>query len=459
MTIQKIALAPIKDKRHAESVRVAEDALATSGAHIHQETFLPDIDEVQKAAFVPSPSQVQRNALAADIAHVQKELPEDPLRDEAFVTDVHRMSREAFAALATHVHRAVPTVSGEVEVAEPKAKKKGWVNTAFRFGVTILLFAFLFKNIDFAKLWSTLFQINPSIALVGLVIGFCTLVVSGYQWQTSLNAEKIHFDLAKLINLYMVGIAFSHFLPSSMGGDVVKAYYVGRESNNMPGSASAAVMSRVTGFFGMVVVAYIALIFFHQQFTRDVVALLLVLSLIVLSMIAGTFVFATLFARFAQAKKIQTRIESIMPAFLGKKIKLGSILDKAVDIGTTLIISAKKPRPMVVATLFGVMFHITACLNYYSYGLAMHLDVPFYFYLVAIPLVSLVAFLPISIGGFGVRESTLIFIFGTIHVLAPTALTLAFMVDIQTLFFGVVGGCMYLFMSSLLGSQKKPSLT
>ncbi len=467
MTIQKIALAPIKDKQRSESnVSVLEEAFVAPTTHLQQETFALDGEQMSHEEISPASKQLRREALAADVAHVQNEASHssiDPLRDEGFTTDVLQMRKEAFAALATHVHRAVPLdlVSPAEQIATPveQKKKKGWLTTALRFGVTILLFAFLFKNLDVAKLGATFLHINPSIALVGLVVGIYTLVVSAYQWQALLNAEKIPLDLTKLINLYMVGIAFNHFLPTSMGGDAVKIYYVGRESSNMPGSASAAVMSRITGFFGMLMVAYPILLIFHKQFTEQVVLLLLLLSLVVLAMVMGTFVFAGLFSRFAQVKKIQVAFESHLPGFIRKKLNIGGILEKAIDIGNTLIMSAKKPRSMVIATLFGVMFHVVACLNYYSYGLALHIDIPFYFYMVAIPLVSLIGFLPISIGGFGLREGALILVFSTVHVAAATTLTLAFMMDVQMLFFAAIGGFMYLFMSNLIGTQKKLSLT
>ena len=468
MTIQKIALAPIKDKQRSEpKAYVLEEALTAPATHFQQETFALDGEQMPHEEVSPVSKQFRREALAADVAHVQNEASHssiDPLHDEGFTTDVLQMRKEAFAALATHVHRAIPLdlVSPAEQVAAPaeqKKKNKGWLTTALRFGVTILLFAFLFKNLDITKLGATFLHINPSIALVGLVVGIYTLVVSAYQWQALLNAEKIPLDLTKLINLYMVGIAFNHFLPTSMGGDAVKIYYVGRESSNMPGSASAAVMSRITGFFGMLLVAYPTLLIFHKQFTQQVVLLLLLLSLVVLVLVTGTFVFAGLFSRFAQVKKIQVAIESRLPSFIRKRLNIGGIIEKAIDIGNTLIMSAKKPRSMVIATLFGVMFHIVACLNYYSYGLALHIDIPFYFYLVAIPLVSLIGFLPISIGGFGLREGALIFVFATAHVAATTTLTLAFIMDVQMLFFAAIGGFMYLFMSNLIGTQKKLSLT
>jgi hypothetical protein len=77
-----------------------------------------------------------------------------------------------------------------------------------------------------------------------------------------------------------------------------------------------------------------------------------------------------------------------------------------------------------------------------------------YFYFVAIPFVSLVTFLPISINGFGVREGAFVFIFSVAHVATATSLLLALFMDAQVLLFGVIGGIIYLTMEKQNNERK-----
>jgi glycosyltransferase 2 family protein len=323
-----------------------------------------------------------------------------------------------------------------------KTPKKKWVNLVFRLGVTILLFAFLLKSFSWSTLWVTMMHVHRTMLLLGLTVGAYGLVVSSYQWQSLLRAERIHVDLTRLINLYLVGMAFSHFLPTSMGGDVVKSLYVGRESGNHGGSASAIIMSRITGFFGMLLVAFPVMMIWRAHFTRAIVIWFVLLSLLMAGLIGGTIFCATVLPRFWKGRWAKYRIFA-----------------SAIHIGNTLSKSAKRPRSICVATLFGVLFHIVACLNYYSYALVLRLDVPFYFYLVAVPFVSLVAFFPISINGFGVRESVFVYIFSTIQVPISTSLLLVFLMDVQVLIFGAIGGCIYLAMGADVKITKRRSMT
>src|SRR5579864_8407293 len=136
-----------------------------------------------------------------------------------------------------------------------KTKKTNWIDFGIRAVFTVALFTFLARSVSWPIVFVTLVHVDIAPLLVGLTVGAYGNVVSCYQCGSLLRSERIHVDLAKLINLYLVGIAFSHFLPTGMGGDAVKAFYVGRESSNSGGSVSSVVMSRVTGYFGMLLIA------------------------------------------------------------------------------------------------------------------------------------------------------------------------------------------------------------
>jgi len=122
------------------------------------------------------------------------------------------------------------------------------------------------------------------------------------------------------------------------------------------------------------------------------------------------------------------------------------IVAKVLETGTSMSRSMVRPRTMIEAISFGILFWITNCLNYYEYAIALGLHVPFTFYLIAVPFVGIVGALPISISGFGVRENLVVYLFSTIHVPPTTALAVVLLMDMQRLFFGALGGLLFLAM-------------
>ena len=324
----------------------------------------------------------------------------------------------------------ISDISTIVSNISRKVAKKKWVSFTFRMSITLLLLVFLFRSLTWATLFAAIKHATYVFLLLGVLIGVFGLLVSAYQWQSLLRAEQIHVGLIRLFKLYLIGIGFSHFLPTGMGGDVVKAFYVGRTSGNYAGSASAIVMTRLTGYFGMQLIAFTALLAFHNYFARGIVLWAILLSLLVGSMIGGVILLTTL-----------------LPKILKKAWTRHRLFASAIPVGEALIATIQRPRLLGGATLVGVVFWVQSVMGYYTYAYALHMNVPLYFYFVAIPIVSLVAFLPITINGFGLRESAFVYIFSTVHVPTAASLLLALLMDVQVLFFGMIGGCLYLTMS------------
>jgi len=370
-------------------------------------------------------------------------------REIAAVHVQHRWNKSQTAPFAFQI-----TSSGDVQLMaapeqmlyaseqpatiEQKKSKKKWLKFAIRLAMTLLLFTFLLKSISWPTLLAALTQVHRGLILVGLVVCLSGIVLSAYQWHSLLQGENIRIDLADLISLYMVGIAFNHFVPTGMGGDTVKAFHVGRDSGNVPGSASAVVMCRVTGFFGMLMIALPVLVIWHEHFKGNIILWFLFLSVFVGGLIVGAIFSVTLLPKLFKGKWTQHRFFA-----------------SAIKIGNALSVSAKRPRSMTIAIVYGIVFWIISILNAYLYGDALNMHAPLYFYFVAIPMISLITFLPISINGFGLRESAFVFIFSTIHVAPTLSLLLALFLDLQALFFGIFGGCIYFLMSNEKNEAKK----
>ncbi len=330
-------------------------------------------------------------------------------------------------------HQSV--VEGRREASGQKAPRKKLVSIALRFGITLLLFVLLGKSISWPTLLVALLHVRFGMVSLSLIVGAGGIVLSAYQWRSLLHGEGIRLDLADLVNLYIVGIAFSHFLPTGMGGDAVKAFYVGRKSGNSAGSASAVILCRVVGFVGMLLVAVPALFIWHERFRLDLITAFVLLSLLVGGMIGGALFSVTWLPRL------------LRPAWKNRRV-----FTKIVRVGETLLAALRRPRFIAIGMAYGIAFWLLAILNCYAYGSALGIHVPSYFYIVVVPLIALVSFLPVSINGFGLRESAYVYTFSTMHVSPAAALLLALLLDTQALLFGVVGG--YVYITTLLSNTK-----
>ncbi|GER86013.1 hypothetical protein KDW_01750 [Dictyobacter vulcani] len=189
-------------------------------------------------------------------------------------------------------------------------------------------------------------------------------------------------------------------------------------------------MSRVTGFVAMICVSVPSLLIWHVAFPTWVV---ITYGLASLAMCSALPVFS-LPSRYCKLTGKWARYR---------------IVTSLLDIGMTLRESLRHPKALCAATAFGVLFHLSAALNYYAFAMILHIHIPLPFYLIIIPMVSLVSVLPTTINGYGLRESTFIAILSSLHVDPSSATALVLLTeykDTQGIFFAIIGGTMYLLM-------------
>jgi len=202
--------------------------------------------------------------------------------------------------------------------------------------------------------------------------------------------------------------------------------YVGQESGNFPGSASAAVLARVTGFLGMLLVATPALLLGRDAYSGRLAPVFGVAAGLVLALLAAV----TLGAAF-------------VPRFVPGHVARWRPIAAAVRFGGALRAALARPRALIAATLIGAGFWVVGCLNYAAYGVALGIHIPVGYYFVAVTLVSLVTYLPIAINGYDLRESAIVSALGVAGVAPAMALLLALVMDAQVLLFGAIGGIIY----------------
>ncbi|HEY4383957.1 MAG TPA: lysylphosphatidylglycerol synthase transmembrane domain-containing protein [Ktedonobacteraceae bacterium] len=300
------------------------------------------------------------------------------------------------------------------------------IRLSLQISITFGLLLTLCLSISWTTLFLALSHIHKSMLLVAVVVGAGGVVLSAYQWRGSLRAVRLYIDLTDLIKLYLVGIAFSHVLPTSLGGDAVKVLYVGYGDEERACSAGALLLCRISGFLAMLLIAVPALFIWRAQLN----SMLCFWLCLLIGLIGGAISCAFL-------------LFSLLHRFIGNYMQRSVWLKWLNPMRNSLCKPLWSPPALLHATASGWIFWWVAILNCYCYASSLGLVVPFYFFLIAVPFVALVSFVPVSLNGFGLREGAFVFAFTTIHISSTHALLLALLLDFQALCFAALGVSLY----------------
>jgi len=311
-----------------------------------------------------------------------------------------------------------------------KEKDKSLLPLLIKSIVSIGLLTWFAFSINWVEAWNTMKHGKPIYLLASFIAIQLTVLSSVWKWKISINSfdkqYKKTIKFTYLSRLYYIGLFFNNFLPSSIGGDVMRIFYLGKKIGNVKAGTSVA-LERITSGLAMIVIVLVAALFF------DKVRPFLTTVYIILGIIVG----AVLFFMWALKKSkggSQTNIK-----WLSKLQKI------FLEFGTSLIDFKKESKTwwlQVIILSFAFQFGM-AWINqllFKSFGI----DVPFYQLLVFITLISIITMLPISVNGLGVREAGYLLFFKEIGMVASVSVSVSLLFFILVAISSLAGGVFWL---------------
>lgn len=300
--------------------------------------------------------------------------------------------------------------------------KKRWFNILKIVVSAGLLIYLLVFQVDLGQLWRVVCRARWSYLMVALVLMIAGTALRAVRWQVLLQALDIAVPLRRLVYLYFVGAFFNIFLPTGLGGDVVKMAELARSTRRAPEAIGTTLVDRATGLWVLFVLALLALPFSFTLLPQGwgpVIALGTLGGVVGGWMVMGTPLVPWL------GGKVRLPGQEKLERFYRSVSQLGyRALGKACAVS-------------LIFDIFLIAFNILI-----AYGL--NINQPLGIFLLFTPVISFSLALPISIGGLGVREQTYVLLFGSLGVsdTASAAMSLT-NYALTNLVVGLIGGVLY----------------
>ena len=296
-------------------------------------------------------------------------------------------------------------LANEPDGSDKKTRRR--LITLLKIAVTVGGLFLVLRRFDPALIFDTLAEANLFWMGVGVLLMGLGLIVRAWRWQVILRGSGGDIPFLRLVELYLVGTFFNAFLPSGLGGDVVRA---AEAAHNVPVSVavSSVVIDRLTGLMALFVMALAVLPFRPPDFPPTLLWIIIVLSSS--GLLAGLVL-------------VDGRLASWIVDRLPSAIRDigGGILPRTVEA-----VDRCEWRALALALVISMLFNLIQVGWWYTCGRALSLEIPFSYYVLVVPIFALALLLP-SIGGLGVRETMAPAIFGSV-VLPEQAVALTLLV-------------------------------
>lgn len=319
-----------------------------------------------------------------------------------------------------------------------KQALKGLPSLLLRLGVTVFAFGWILRSVNFSSLRQIFGSADLRWLAVGVLLFFISILGCITRW--SLLAPR-HPSLTWffLADSLLVGQFFNTFLPTTVGGDVVRGYDLIKATGEWKTSLASILTDRLIGLVGFLLFALSAWAVFpparEDPLVRAFFAGFCGLVLVTFAVLGSRRVLQGMLTPFS-------------------KIGLGQLQSHAKQFQEAL--RGYLSRPKQLAAAFGVtaVIQVAAILLYAAVCRALHLAVPLAYLVLTVPIIITLAQIPVSLNGWGIREGATVLFLNQIGVTTEQALSLSLVCALIPLLSALLGAGLF-----LLRQRRKPKKT
>ncbi len=305
-------------------------------------------------------------------------------------------------------------------------KKKKWF--WLRLLLSVMTIFFLLRMVEIKRLVALLSSAKLSFLFLSWLLGTAEMFLVAYRWHVILGIKKINVDFWKIAKLYFAGNFVGTFVPSGIGGDIFRAYSLYKKGANPSQTISSVFVERIISLLSSLVIASAGVLLYYKLMHDS-------------SVLQSVLITVAIFVFFLLAMMNKAVMQFFFSGFqLLKLPRLQKYMEKVY--AEFIDYHAHKPRLLYILIL-SFLFQFVRVLVTYAGSLALHQNIDLVYFFIFVPLIILVALLPISVGGIGVREGAFVYFFSQVGMSTAEAFTLSLLLYALNLIVILPGGIIY----------------
>jgi len=296
--------------------------------------------------------------------------------------------------------------------------------------IGIALLAVLLQIVPLRSVLQQLKAADPIPLALGFVVVFAALLTSALKLWLLVRTAVPDAPFLGVLRAYYVGSFFNNFLPTGVGGDIMKIAELTRRRVPAGHGAACVVVERATGV--LVVMALASLVSLGRPDLFDQ-----------LELPAARWPMAALgLGTFAGLGLAYAAWRGPLKAFL-KSRREKAVFGRIYRVISAFYVFRNRPATVADALGLSVVLYGLVAANIVVVARAVSADVPPGTATAILPFVKIPEMLPVSVGALGIREGMLTYCLGRLGLAHAQAFGLALLLRLLTCFHSAIGGCLY----------------
>ena len=287
-----------------------------------------------------------------------------------------------------------PSINRNIRNITPASRDSSWLIFFLKIALSALAFSIVAFSVDLSAAWKH--AANQSMAYIGIsaAILLLQILLGGLRWHAISVKLGANPSVSESVRLYYISAFFNSYLWGAIGGDVLRAWLTYRREFSAKLAINSVVLDRVAALAGVAILVVVTVPIFLSR-----VGNALPMYIPVGLSFAGLFGIAMVaYLHGLPAAWLNTRFMRFLQS-LGGSVKQIFLNPKAALPVLGFAVAAQiapGKATFAMASSLGIKTSMVDCI-------------------VLMQPVALLANLPISVGGWGVRETAVVFLFGLVE--------------------------------------------
>ena len=274
------------------------------------------------------------------------------------------------------------------------------------------LVAFLVWHFDLRSTFKLIRQERPTLFLATVALYVAGQAMSAFRWQLVAGLNGLGGRYSEYLAYYFIGMFANVFVPGLIGGDALRALYLGRRHRQIGQAFGSVMADRGIGLLALFWLAAMAALWIDR--------VPLPTSVQHVALLAGGisllgYLAAPLIAKWVSRAEHFNRVLAPILPYLCRPLALAP----AIALSVLLQVS------------------LAACQGLLALGLGLHIALTTF--VLVVPITNVIASLPVTINGLGMREAGYLLLLGMAGVSKEQAVALSILYFAATLVGGFTG--------------------
>jgi len=299
-----------------------------------------------------------------------------------------------------------------------------------KISLSVVLILWMTHDIALGSVFAIISESSTALLTLAFSLFFVGYVITAFRWRTLIRVQGGDAPIFFLVRSFMVALFFNNFLPSTVGGDVVRMYDSWRLGNSKSDAVTVVLVDR---FLGVIVLLWFALL--ALIFDEAVAGAVPFIGVWVAASLTGIGIVTWLILKIPVSTT-----QMLSSAKSGGVARIGRILEK---VHRSFQAYRHARSAVLGALILSVLLQINVVVCFILIARSIGIEVPVESMFLIIPVALFIMMLPISINAIGVRETVFVFLFSLYGIENIQALAFAWLAYGLTLSQGILGGIVF----------------